>query len=86
MDESQDLFGQVALRRGFITADQLREARLCQRQSPEGTPRLIGLILLDAGTLSTSQLIEVLREVRLLTTAQWMRRRERLARVRGKVG
>ena len=86
MHESQDLFGQVALRRGFVTPEQLHEARLRQSERPEGTPRLIGLILLDAGALSTSQLIEVLREVRLLTTAQWIRRRERLARVRDKAG
>ena len=60
MQSAEDHFGQVALRRGFITRPQLVEALARQQERPEGTPRLLGLVLLDRGHISTAQLIEVL--------------------------
>lgn len=84
MESTRDLFGQVALRRGFITREQLAEALRLQGRRPDGTPKLLGLILLDQGIITTSQLIEVLREVRSLTTQSWMRRAEPLPRLREK--
>ena len=77
MYAKEELFGQVALRRAFVTSDQLQQALDSQRHQPVGTPRLLGLIMLDLGFISTSQMIEVLREVRQLTTARWVRKNGR---------
>lgn len=74
MDARQDLFGQIAIRRGFVTPEQLDAALATQNHRPVGTPRLLGLIMLDEGFITTGQMIEILREVRSLTTMRWMRR------------
>jgi hypothetical protein len=76
----QELFGQVALRRGFVSSDQLQQAQESQRHHPVGTPRLLGLIMLDHGMISTAQMIEVLREVRQITTARWVKKNGRMIR------
>jgi hypothetical protein len=52
------LFGRIALRKGFITEEQLREAIEMQKEG-EG-PRLLGLILRDRGYINREQLREVL--------------------------
>ena len=83
MDEKEDLFGQVALKRGFVTREQLRNAVEAQRNRPVGTPRLLGLVMLDEGYIGTAQLIEVLRQVRALTTSRWMRRNAGFGRMSG---
>lgn len=77
MDGKQDLFGQIAIRRGFVTTEQLDAALSMQHERPVGTPRLLGLIMLDEGLITTAQMIEILREVRSLTTQRWMRRNAR---------
>ena len=84
MDATHDLFGQVARRRGFITDDQLQQAVEKQGRRSNGAPRLLGLIMLDEGFVTTGQLIEVLREVRALTTQQWIKRTARAPHIKGK--
>ena len=74
MDAKQDLFGQIAIRRGFVTKEQVDAALDRQHGRPVGTPRLLGLIMLDEGFITTGQMIEILREVRSLTTLRWMKR------------
>ena len=82
MDDTSDLFGQVARRRGFVTGEQLKQAVELQRGRPDGTPKLLGLVMLDEGHISTAQLIEVLREVRAITRGHWMQRGGRVTCVK----
>jgi len=56
-------FGQVAIRLGFCTQEDVDNALELQRNLPaQGKEhRLIGLLLLELGALSTTQLIEILQ-------------------------
>jgi len=56
-------FGQIAIKMGFCTQDDVDRALAIQEGlAPEGKEhRLIGLILLETGALSTTQLIEILQ-------------------------
>ena len=58
-------FGQVAVRKGFVTQDQVEAALGRQRSiSDAGTAhKLIGMIMLEMGALGTTELIDVLREM-----------------------
>lgn len=58
-------FGQVAVRRGYVTQQQVIDALSRQRDiAAGGQPhKLIGMIMLEIGALGTSELIEVLREM-----------------------
>lgn len=58
-------FGAIAIRKGFITPAQLEEALEIQKRMDEKGEKhkLIGIILLEMGALSTSELIEVLQEM-----------------------
>ena len=58
-----ELFGEIAMRRGFITASELiRALELQQDRLQEGQGHeLLGLILLKEGMLNNIQLLEVLR-------------------------
>lgn len=58
-------FGQVAVRRGYVTQQQVSEALSRQKDIRDGgqTHKLIGMIMLEMGALGTSELIEVLREM-----------------------
>ncbi len=55
-------FGVSAVKKGWITADQIVEALRIQvmEDIEKGTHRLIGLILLEQGLLTLSQIDEVL--------------------------
>lgn len=52
------LFGKVALKKGFVTQEQLNECLKIQ-EAPDGE-KLIGMIMLDKGFISKEQLREVL--------------------------
>jgi hypothetical protein len=60
--DKEERFGIHAVRRGFITQDQLDLAiRIQQRESQEtGKKRFIGRILVDQGLMSISQIDEIL--------------------------
>ena len=58
-------FGQVAIRKGYATQLQVTEA-LTRQQSISGSGeihKLIGMIMLEMGSLGTTELIDVLREM-----------------------
>lgn len=58
-------FGQVAIRKGYATQLQVAEA-LTRQQTISGTGaahKLIGMIMLELGSLGTTELIDVLREL-----------------------
>ena len=56
-------FGEIALRLGFVTREDLGEALRVQRERMRQGERhkLIGLILLEMGRIDNAQLIEILR-------------------------
>lgn len=62
---AKEPFGQVAVRKGFVTPQQVEEALTRQRALRENDipHKPIGLILLEMGALGTTELIEVLREM-----------------------
>ncbi len=55
-------FGQIAIRLGFATSAQVQAALEVQDSLRKaGRPRLIGMIMLEMGMISSEQLIEVLK-------------------------
>ncbi len=73
----KELFGEVAVRKGFVTAAHVREALAIQKDIVrKGEPhKLIGMILLEMGALGTTELIESLRDMNVLPrTAKTTRR------------
>ena len=56
-------FGQVAIRMGFVTDSQVQAALEVQdsMQKAGRKRRLIGMILLDLGMISSQQLIDILK-------------------------
>lgn len=64
---AREPFGQVAVRKKFVTQAQVADALAFQKTLPgKGHPhKLIGLIMLDLGLLGTTELIEILRDLNL---------------------
>lgn len=60
-------FGQVAVRKGYVTAEQVQVALAHQGELRRlGAPhKLIGMILLEAGHLSNAHVIDVLKTMDL---------------------
>lgn len=75
MSKKKEMLGQVAIRKGYLTTGQLEEAIAAQKNG--SAHRLLGLILLERGYLSNGQLIDVLREIRQISTARWLRSLEK---------
>ncbi len=69
-------FGQVAVRKGYVTQPQVVEALKRQKDlAASGAPhKLIGMIMLEMGALGTTELIEVLRELNIPLTPKTERR------------
>ncbi len=61
---AKPLFGQAAIERGFCTAQDVEKAlKIQQEQDRKGEKhRLLGIIMIGEGLLSTAQLIEMLQE------------------------
>lgn len=63
MDDSKQLrFGAIAVKKEFITEDQLFQALIIQAKEniDKGAHRLLGQILLDEGSMTAPQVEEVL--------------------------
>ena len=62
---TREPFGQVAVRKGYVTQDQVVEALGRQRTiATDGAAhKLIGMIMLEMGALGTTELIDVLRDL-----------------------
>jgi hypothetical protein len=56
-------FGQVAIRRGYVSEQQVQDALAHQRELRDRNEKhkLIGLILLEMGALGTTELIDILK-------------------------
>ncbi|HXX93266.1 MAG TPA: hypothetical protein VEN81_06505 [Planctomycetota bacterium] len=65
MSVVREHFGQVAVRRGFVTPVQVTEALARQKSIVQtgSAHKLIGMIMLEMGALGTTELIDVLREL-----------------------
>lgn len=61
----QEMFGEIAIRMGFVKRDQVDDALDSQKRARGNgqAHKLIGMLLLDSGALTSAQLIEVLREM-----------------------
>jgi hypothetical protein len=66
----KELFGQIALRAGFINERDLSTALRQQKQivAQGGKHRLIGLLMVEMGLLGTDQFISLLKELQLDAT------------------
>lgn len=60
-------FGQVAVRRGVVSEQQVHEALTLQRRLHESGEKhkLIGMILLEMGALDTTDLIDILKSLEI---------------------
>ncbi len=57
-----EAIGGIAVARGYVTYDQLRECLHYQEElKSRGGHQLIGMIMLDKGYITNDQLIELLR-------------------------
>lgn len=75
MAATRQLFGEVAIRKGYCTPEDIRAAIDIQNHlAKNGTRKLLGLILLERGLLGPKELIDILKEVRIITTARYARR------------
>ena len=56
-------FGQIAVRKGYCTDEQVDEAlRIQHKREAGGRPRpLTGIIMVEHGIISTGQLIDILK-------------------------
>ncbi len=63
--KKREPFGAVALRLGLTSKEDLEEALAIQEQEDKmgKQHRLLGLIMLEMGYLTTTELIEVLRHI-----------------------
>lgn len=72
---NRELFGEIAVRKGYCGRTAIRRA-LCRQRSLRKHRRhmLIGMIMLEQGAIDNSQLIEILRCIQMLrpNTAQSM--------------
>jgi len=66
MTKRKERVGDIAVRLGFATRDDIKLALKRQREieRTEGARRLLGLVMVEMGLLSTEQLIIVLQELK----------------------
>lgn len=61
-EAQKEFFGEIAIRMGFITHEQLDEGlRLQKEMDRQGTHKLLGMLMLQEGMLSNSELIQILK-------------------------
>lgn len=78
MPATKLLFGQVAIRKGYVTPQDVTDAVQFQRAlAKNGARKLIGMILLERGLLGPAELIEILKEVRVIATSRFLKKNSR---------
>ena len=61
---ASERFGEVTIRLGYVTGEQVRRALDQQRdRRAKGSHQLIGLVMLDLGMINNIQLVNVLKEM-----------------------
>jgi hypothetical protein len=70
MNKKKELFGELAMKAGFVTQRKLDAALRRQKEivAQGGQHKLIGLIMVEMGLLSTDQFIALLKETQLDAT------------------
>ena len=70
MNKKKELFGELAMKAGFVTQRKLDAALRRQKEivAKGGQHKLIGLIMVEMGLLSTDQFIALLKEAQLDAT------------------
>lgn len=63
--EDNEYFSAIAQRRNYVTAENIERARAVQQEKYEQDKeyKLLGIIMLELGMLSSSQLLDILREI-----------------------
>jgi hypothetical protein len=63
MGRKKELFGEVAIKLGYVTKEQVKEALNYQKdmKTKENKHKLLGMIMLELGMLGTTELINILR-------------------------
>lgn len=61
----EELFGTIAQRKKYVSAADIEKALLVQKERDRvGSPhKLLGIIMLELGMLSSTQLLDILREM-----------------------
>jgi len=64
---NREFFGEIAVRKGYCKRGEIRRA-LCRQRSlrRHGRHMLIGMIMLEQGSIDNAQLIEILRCIQML--------------------
>lgn len=64
---NRELFGEIAVRKGFCARSDIRRA-LCKQRSlrRRGEHKLMGMIMLEQGAIDNAQLISILRYIQML--------------------
>jgi hypothetical protein len=66
----RQLFGEIAIRRGHITPQQLDRALEIQKQlRKRSEKKLIGMVMLERGMITNDQLIDILRCIEIIKVA-----------------
>jgi UDP-glucose 4-epimerase len=61
-EAQKEYFGQIAIKKGFISHEQLEKSLSLQKETDKlGSHKLIGMIMLSEGILSSGQFIEILK-------------------------
>lgn len=62
---SRELFGAIAQRKQYVSAEDVERALAIQKEINErGEPhKLLGIIMLEMGVLSSNQLLNILKEM-----------------------
>lgn len=72
MNNKKELFGSIAIKKGYVTKEQVEEALKIQKQLKESGEKhkLIGIIMLELGMLGTTELIDILKYIEAKNTAK----------------
>ena len=67
------MFRKVAIRLGYVTKEQVREALLIQKHLRENNKehKLIGMVMLEQGMLGTTELIEIIRQMQIAEAIEY---------------
>ena len=70
MTKKKELFGELAVKAGFVTRRDIEAALRRQKEivAQGGQPKLLGLILVEMGLLGNDQFIALLKEAKLDAT------------------
>ena len=65
MEAARKLFGELAVQKGYCSRKELKTAQEKQRDmaAHEQHPKMLGLILLQEGTIDNTQFIDLLMEL-----------------------